>query len=343
MLEIYRDFELITMEPIFTDFFWRRRFSRPGEFQLTTAFSREAWEYFKPYDPRRPNEPGHVIYKRDVDEAAFIESRNVVDTIDNETMLIVRGRFLPSVLDRRQLTLAGNFTLQSLLSNIINNNFLAGAGSFRSMAGHMRLLPFTIPLVNVSVEYQRRNVYEAVTALLEESRIGLRANYNFATRTIDISFYEPVKTDVTFSKQFANIIEQDYRDDIEMYKNVVYVEDRLIHNDSTHRGFNRREIAVSAPRQGESTTLTQTALDALNENRAIRTISSVVNPYNNQFEYLKDWTIGSEVLSESRQLGFSEREVITEITEFYDASGMNLEVITGDYIERGNRRVRYHR
>ncbi|MCL2420824.1 MAG: siphovirus ReqiPepy6 Gp37-like family protein [Defluviitaleaceae bacterium] len=333
MIEIYKDFELITIDPVYTDFIWRRRFSRAGEFQLITNFTTEKLSLFA---------QGNVIYKRNVDEAGFIESRNVIQTIDNDLMLVVRGRFLPSLLDRRVVTLTGDFNLPTLLDDIISNNFLASAGHLRSIAPVVRLLPSMLPSINVSVEYQRRNVYDAVVNLLQVNNNGMRVQYNLDNRTFDISFYQPAETDVVFSKEFANIIEQDYRDDNEGYRNVVYVEDQYIHNNHLHSGLERREVAVSAPRAG-STTLSQTARDALNEHKAVRTLSSVVNPFNKQFEYLKDWDIGSVVTSENRTLGYSEREVITEITEFYDQSGLNLEVNLGDYIERGDMRVSSHR
>jgi len=333
MIEVYRNFELVTMNPVYTEFVWRRRFSKAGEFQLITGFTREKLDTFA---------IGNIIYKRDVDEAAFVESRNVIQSIEGELMLIVRGRFLPSLLERRIVTFTGNTNLQALLNSLVNNNFLGGAGTLRSMAPLVRLLPYTLPAVNVQAEYKQRNAYEAISSLLEENRTGVRTNYNLEAQAFDISFYTPVETDVVFSKEFANIVEQDFMDDNGRYKNVVYVEDQYIHNNSTFKGLERREIAVSAPRQG-SATLQQTAIDALNENKALRTLSSVVNPLSKQFEYLKDWNIGSVVLSENRILGYSEREVITEITEFYDETGLNLEVNLGDYIERGGLNVNNNR
>lgn len=328
MLEVYKNFELVTMAPVFTELVWRRRFSMAGEFQLTTNFTGEAFEIFG---------QGNILYKRNVDEAAFIESRNVIQSIDGELRLIVRGRFLPSLLDRRVVNLEWVSTPPIIVEHIINSNFLQGAGSLRSMAPGLRLLP--VPNFNgtrIAVEYRNRNAYDIITTLLQEHNAGLKGRYNFDNNTMDISFYEPVQTDVTFSKEFANIIEQDYRDDIERYRNVVFVEYNsgiFIHNNNAHTGLDRREIAVRA-RADTASGLMVSAWDAINENRAVKTLSSIVNPFNRQFEYLKDWNVGSVVLSENRAIGFLSREVITEVTEYYDRSGMNLEVNLGSYITR---------
>jgi len=91
-------------------------------------------------------------------------------------------------------------------------------------------------------------------------------------------------------------------------------------------------MSSSASRQ-ES--ITQAGVDALRQNQARKTLSSVVNPFNKQFEYLTDWTIGSIVHSESRELAYSEKGVVTEITEYYDSTGLNIEVNLGDILERG--------
>ena len=326
MVEVYKNFELMTMSPVFKTLMWRRRFSHAGEFQLVTNFTAEMFEIFG---------LGNIVYHRKVDEAAFVESRHVVQTVENDLVLVVRGRFLPSILDRRVATAQGHFTLQNLLTNIVNHNFLASAGARRSMAGSVRLLPFTLPSINVAADYHNRNAYEMVSRLLEEHGLGIRAAYNFATSTIDLSFYQPQETEVVFSKQFSNIIEQDYMDDTQPYRNVVFVREGdtiHIHNDALHTGINRREMSTSA---ASNESPAQAAIDALRQNQGRRTLSSVVNPFNKQFEYLTDWDIGSIVQSENRELAYSEREVVTEITEYYDSTGLNIEVNLGDIKERG--------
>jgi len=344
MIEIYKNWELLTMSPVFTSFIWRRRFSRSGEFQFVTDFNKDIWEYFEPMILDRQGniiKQGNIVYKRDTNEAAFIESRQKFDTFAGGQVMIIRGRFLSSLLDRRIVTLEGNFTLQNLLNNIINNNFLAAAGSLRSMAPAVRLLPFTLPGINIFAEYRSRNAYDIITDLLNQHFIGVRTIKNFNTRSFDIEFYMPAETDTVFNKEFNNILEQDYYEDTKQYRNVVYIDERdgggFIHNNTAFTGFNRREMGTAAPREG-SHTLTQTAIDALTQNSAVRTLTSVINPYNYQFEYLKDWDIGSVVLSESAALQYSEREIITEISEHYDQSGLNIEVSTGSYIDRRSRR-----
>lgn len=318
-------FKLITKCPDIETFRWFRRFSEVGRFMLTTEFSPKKMDIYA---------KGNVIYKRDVDEAAFIEGRRVLQTLNGEQRLIVEGRFISSLLDRRVATLTGDFQLPVALQNIISNNFLMDAGAARSMASLVRLMPMRITSGEViSIELNRRNTLDAIVSLIQDNGIGLRTRFNAKNRTLDIEFYEPTPSVAIFDKEFGNVLEQDYWDDTENFKNVVYVGDTFTYNNNI-TGFERREVFASEP-TGGSTFLTQTARETLNRHRATTTLQSVIDAGSKQFEYLKDWNIGSRILSQNRDIGFSQHEVVTEILEFYDETGLNIEASTGSYISRG--------
>jgi len=324
MIEIYNNFELIGLNPVYSKFTWIRRFSRAGEFRLETNFTPEKFREFA---------AGNIIYKRNVDEAAIIERRKVIQTINDELMLVVEGRHLSSILDRRIFSLEGEMQLISILDNIINNNFMAAAGTLRTMVPEgFRFIPYTVPPINISAQYRQANAYESIVKLCEENGLGVRMRYNFSTRTHDLMFYQPTQTDVVFAKKFANVIEQNYMDDTERYRNVVYIEDQHIHNNTFFSGMSRREMTIQMPGEGQN--FTQSSLDALHENRAIKILSSTINPYSEQFVYLEDWDIGSIVLSRNQELDYSEKEIVSEIVEIYGEEGLSLVVNLGDYIER---------
>ena len=84
-LEIYSDprdgGQLLSKAPTVGTLRWTRRFSQAGSFQLITAFSQENFELYRPYDPE-VSQRGHILYKRDNNEAAFIEGRKVIMTLD---------------------------------------------------------------------------------------------------------------------------------------------------------------------------------------------------------------------------------------------------------------------
>ena len=320
-VEVYRDFELLVKCPTVETLQWRRGFLRPGGFLLTTPFSPEKMDIYA---------IGNVIYKRDIDEAGFITGRRVIQLLDGDMRLIVEGVALHSLLGRRVISLEGSFTLQALLTSIVNGNFLAQAGSGRSMAPLLRLLPFSLSSFNenLTVEYRQRNALDVVVDLLEARDVGCRCAYNIPNRSLDLSFYDALPSDTVFDKEFNNVLEQDYFDDDSNYRNVVLVGDDFVYNNHIG-GFLRREVSTSEPRENTEALLRQAAREALGQNRLIRSLSSSVDVQNMQYVYERDWTIGSRVLSRNRDIGFSEHEVITEILEFYDEEGFHLDVNMG--------------
>jgi len=321
MIEIYRDFELLALAPVYSEFVWTRRFASAGEFRIETHFTPELFQELA---------EGNIIYKRDVDEAAIIEQRVVVQTIHDELKLIATGRHLSSILDRRIFSFEGEIELGALLQNIVNNNFMAASGVNRSMVGDgLVFTPGSLPSTIISAEYRRQNAYNVITTLCAENDLGVKVRYNIDNRTFDLAFLQPQETDTVFSKEFANVLEQDYRQDTTGYRNVVLVEDQYIHNNTLFGGMARREMTIGMPREGQAH-FTQSARDALYENRAVRSLTSTVNPHSEQFVYLQDWDIGSIVTSQSDQLGFSERAIVSEIVEIYGEEGFSLVVNIGD-------------
>jgi len=328
--EIYNsNWVLQEMTPIFVDFRWRRRFSRPGEFQLTVPYTVEQFNLYLPEQPPRhgrPRVPGNIIYNRGTNEAAFITSRHKIKTINNRELIIVRGHFAAIILNRRVVTLEGRFTHPVLLQNVINNNFLTGAISARRMA-NLRLLPISIPATSIWINARQRHADTVIIETLEDHSVGVRVDWNFAARMYEILFYRPMESETTFSHEFANVAEQEYWEDVSQYKNVVLVGDSFTHGTVT--GMDRREVAISAPAQGTQTNL-EAAREALQANRAVQVITSVISAASPQFIYMEDWGLGSIVTLENRDLDFRIREIVTEVTEFYDLSGRNIEINTSE-------------
>jgi len=335
-VSIYKDFNLLEKSPAVESFRWTRRFSRPGQFMLTTDFSPEKLELYKPTTVDRAGNiisEGNIIIKRDTSDAAIITQLRIISNFEGQLRMFVEGQFIPQVLDRRVFSLQGNFTPTQLLTNITNSNFQAGAGAARNMSPLVRVMPIPgFASDSTAVEYRRHVALDAITDICQGNNIGLRGRYNIPNRSFDIEFYLPEESRAKFDIEYGNVIEQDYIVDSENFKNVVYVGDNFVHNNHI-TGFSRREVVTSEPSAG-STSLQQTARDALNRNRFVRTLTSQVDAMQLQFPYMQDWDVGSIVLSRNRDIGFSEREIITEVVEFVDEKGLHIEVNTGDYLER---------
>jgi uncharacterized FlaG/YvyC family protein len=323
-LEIYKDFVLKGVLTTFVSLIWTRKFSVCGTFKLEIPFDLKKDLY-----KLEMLELGNVIYKRNTNEGAVIESHEIIQTSNGKLSFVINGRFLGSILDRRIFDLAGDLDINVLLTRIINENFLT-AGNRK--IDNLRLMPFSLPAKSIKADYKHQDALKAIETLMQQQQTGFRIDYNIDLKTYDLQFYDKKTTDVIFTPDFNNILQQDYLNSISKYKNVVYVGDIYVHND-TIQGLDRREKWTDKG-EGDQNYNLQKALDALQESRAIKSLASEIDPNSPQFDYLIDYDLGSLVLSENRFLNYSENDLINEITEVYSSTGLRLEVNFGDYIPK---------
>lgn len=323
ILEIYKDFVLKGALTTFVTLVWSRKFSVCGDFTLELPFDIETDLYKLDL-----LEVGNVIYKRDTDEGAIIESQQIIQVSGN-LKFIIKGRFLASLLDRRIFDLSGEIDINVLLERMINENFLT-IGNRK--IDNFRLMPFTLPTKLIKADYKHQDVLKCIETLMQQEKTGFKIIYNIDLKTYDLYFYDKKETNVIFSPELGNILQQDYLNSISQYKNVVYIDTVYIHNDDI-KGIERREKWIDKG-QGEQDYNLQRALDALEESKAVKTLASEVDPNSMQFYYLLDYDIGSLVLSESKLLNYSEMDLIIQINEVYSSNGLRLEINFGDYIPK---------
>ncbi|MCL1924032.1 MAG: siphovirus ReqiPepy6 Gp37-like family protein [Defluviitaleaceae bacterium] len=318
ILEIYKDFEnLLMLNPPFIEFVWHRKFSSTGEFRLNTNFSSENFKLF---------DIGNILFRRDLNEAALVEGRDVIQTEESGTILVVRGRFLSSLLDRRVATISTTANLNTILTTIINDNFLTSAAITRRMSPLLTMLPFDISSKQVLVEHSLRSALDIIGELAEEHQFGFNCIYNIQNQSFDLQFYNPTYSDAVFSSEFNNVLEEMFHEETERMRNVIIIGD-TIHNDNVYTGINRREMSTSGLRD-EEIAATQAIQTALRQNRHERSINAVIDTHNIQFAYLNDWNLGSVVTLKNRDLDFIEKRIVSDIVEFYDRAGFNIEVQT---------------
>jgi len=327
IISIYKGFKFIGRGTNVEEFRWTRRFSSPGEFEIRLPFSAEHFSLY---------ERENIIYRRDIGESAFVENIIVLQDLEGRQQLIVRGRFLSSIFERRVVNIPeGSYTPQELLQRIMHENFLAGAGTNRSMEPLVRLLPFDVSGEPVRVDVRGQNASQLIRDTLEENDLGVRVLFNIENQSYDVEFYPPVKSRAKFSFEWNNVKEQEFYSNTQNYRNVVLVGDNFIMNNHI-QGMERREVFQSLPRDNSAEYLERTARDALHRYRPRRTLTSSIDAQSLQFEYETDWTIGSVVLMTNRDLAFSHREIIIEILEYFDEQGRHFDITTGD-IRKGER------
>lgn len=198
----------------YISFIWTTRYYAPGDFELCAPIS---WiEYLAI----------HNYVKRPHDNCpCIIEKVEVKRTDEAQEMVIVTGRSLESILERRvianqqQITGSVIYSISSLLSyNVINpsdnarkiNNFFSGS--------------YSESTATVDAQYLGQNLLETICDLCETFSIGMRLtiedNNELWFETFDgkdRSLDQNTNARVIFSDDYDNLINCDYVKNIEGY------------------------------------------------------------------------------------------------------------------------------
>lgn len=168
---------------------------------------------------------------------------------------------------------------------------------------------------------------------------------------VDRSTEQAQRDAVVFSKEFDNVLSQNYVDDKSDYRNVCIIAGEgegtartyLVVNDSIN-GFNRREMFVDArdlqTENEDETTIPQAEYEAMLRERAntklaeterVRTFETDVD-YNSQFIYGADYYCGDKVTIKNDEIGAIIHTRIVTATEKYSKEGFELNIEFGSNV-----------
>lgn len=337
----------------FFSFSWRRRYYKYGEFELQCVLTPENLNLLQ-----REN----IIYKKDDTEAGYIEHRNLKQDADGKEILVVQGKFLTGYLNRRIIwgTEYINDTAESAMRILVNDNCINPSDSNRVIPNLVlgNLNRFT-KAVNYQVSYA--NLSEELESLSHISDLGHRINFDISNRKLIFDVYEGIDRGVSqsinpraiFSKEFENVLEQEYLDSLNNYKNTALIGgmgegiDRKLITLGDSVGLERYELFVDAKdisntvdNNGTTITLNETQYNNLLTERGkvnlaefyqVQTFDNKIN-LNSNLKYKADFDLGDIVTCVSKKWGITIDTRITEIEEIYEESGPQVNVTFGNNV-----------
>lgn len=330
MINVYsKDYERIGFIESYSYLSWVRRYSAVGEFELKCA---------------PENLPllslGNVIAKSKDDEAGIIETL-LVESVEKE-LITVRGRFLPVLLESRIIWDTENLNgdIGGCIGQLINNHAVNPTDTGRAIPNLSYKGIVTGKTIQTQISF--KNLLETVTGICSETGVGIKSV--LTGNGTSVSLYLGREQPFVFSKEFENLLSQNYTDSIKDFTNIAKVAgegegaDRqtVVVGDAT--GLNRKEIFVdardlaSSEYEDEEKYLKALELrgnEKLYEKRRRESFDAVANT-NSNLTYRKDFDLGDIVTVKSGLLGISKRLRITEITETYDENGLHMDLIFGD-------------
>lgn len=371
-MELYifnRELELEGVSDDFNSLIWIRRYFKPGEFTLVAPLTDDNINLLK-----REN----IIYKKGDNEAGYIETMNLKLNEAGQEEIHIQGKFLTNYLSRRIIwgNDSLNSTVEVAMRNLVNKNAITAPAEriipnlvLGSLKGYSETIKKSISYATVS---------DVLQEIAESNGFGFRINFNHLARKLEFEVYKGVNRTVNqisiapciFSRDFENILQQEYIDSLNNYKNVVLVagagEGALRRKTSLGfaSGLDRHELFVDAREISDKKMVTvvteeideegntvyeekeeevsmtdseyipllkQKGNEALSECYDIQSFESLINSRGNN-AYKVDYELGDlvTVYDEKWKLTLDTR--ITEIEEIYEGGTVEIRPTFGNNV-----------
>ncbi len=260
-----KSFVAIGLIDVVDSILWVERYSGYGEFEIYTPITIDLLNLLQEdYYIQIPNSSRTMI----------IESLEIKTNVETGNKLVVRGRSLESILERRiiwtQMIL--NQGLQLAIQNIITEAFITPTPG-GTYGDHRKVSNLTFSISsdtnvttpNVNEQYMSNNVYDVIKTLCDKNTVGFRLfltasnNLEFKLYSgIDRSYTQSTNSFVVFSPNFDNLISSDYFKTGRNRKTVAFifgyqqsdgqliVTSKGIPNYTTWPGLDHREVYIDA-------------------------------------------------------------------------------------------------
>ena len=337
------NFEPLDILDSFESLIWTDRYCGYGDFEIYTAVTSDLLTNLQ---------KGNFLYSKESMHMMVIEGRQITSDVEEGNRLIVTGRSLESILDRRivwgQSILTGNFQvgIQKLLNeNVINpsiverkiNNFIFEASTN----------PIILALT-IDAQLNGENLYSAIKMLCESQKIGFRITLDaFGVFTFklysgaDRSYEQVINPYVIFAPKFDNLLNSNYVESTIAFKNIALVGGegegaarKTVVTGGVVSGLSRREIfadasTISSTADGRTLTeaeynlqLTQKGLEVLSENVFIESFEGQVDT-TQLFKYGEDFFMG-DIVQLKNEYGVEARSRVTELIRSQSLSGVDV-------------------
>ena len=255
LLILDSSFTIISVMDTYKSLIWSDRYNEYGDFELYIPMERSLLNIFK-HD--------FYIWNANSEHTMIIEKFEINSDIEEGNFLVVTGRSLESILERRVITrqtiISGN--LQDAIIRLVTNNIVLPTDNSRKIPNFIVRKSTDPRVTNISIDeaqYIGDNLYSVIKSLCQEYNLGFKVilndnnNFEFSLYAgADRSYNQTINPYVIFSPNFENILNSNYLSSKQDYKNVVYVGgegegfDKVITSAGTASGLDRRECFEDA-------------------------------------------------------------------------------------------------
>lgn len=217
-----KNYDGIAMIDTFTSAIWTVRYDEAGDFEIYTPVR---------LDYIQAMQIGNYLWNRDSDRLMIIETVEIETDAEQGPQLIVTGRSLESILDRRVITNSATLTgsLPVVIEEILSNEIIRSG--VRQIPGFIYTRTKDPRITSLNVEFTARgeNVYDTICNLCQTYKLGFKViphgkgGFNFELYMgTDRSYNQNENPYVVFSPSFENLLNSNYIKSFKSYKNAIY-------------------------------------------------------------------------------------------------------------------------
>lgn len=342
-MEVYvldENFETVLALDIYQSLIWTDRYCDYGDFEIYTIVDMELINALS---------LDRYLWTEDSDHQMIIEDVRIETDVENGNFLIVSGRSLESILERRivwsQTNLKGNLQLE--VKRLLNENVISPSIADRKITNFIFEDSDDPKITNLTIDaqYTGDNLYDVVKDICQEKNLGFKITLNDENQFvfklysgIDRSYEQDERPYVVFSPDFDNFINSDYLESSKSLKTVTLVAGEgegaerktVVVGDNPKSGLSRRELFTDArdisSNTGETTLtddeynakLKQRGEEKLKETRETKTTSAQVKA-DQQYLYGKDFFIG-DMVQLRNEYGMEKK---VRVVEFIHSNNLN--------------------
>lgn len=339
------NFKMVSVLDVFISFIWTDRYYEYGDFELYTRVSTDILSKIQ---------SEYYLLNKESEHLMIVENIEIETDLEDGHTVKITGRSLESILDRRivwpSTIISGN--IQDCIKKLLNDSIISPSISERKIDNFIFDTSNNSKITNTIIEeteYNGDNLYEIISGLCSANDIGFKVVLNKSNQFVfslyvgeDRSYEQTKNPYVTFSPEFDNLINSNYVESIQDYKNVTLVAGEKDDNDipktaSTGNvsGLSRRELYTEATdinqKQEDDTTLTdeeyknlliQRGNEALLEHKISVTFDGEFDA-TQMYTYNKDFFMG-DIVQVANEYGIESKARIIEFIQSQDTNGYSM-------------------
>lgn len=254
LMVLNTDFQVVDILDDYTSLIWADRYQRYGDFEIYAPFSQSLYNKVK---------QNYYLVNDQTDHIMIVEGLEIDTNSETGAHYRITGRSLESILERRivwtQTSVSGN--LQTAIRKLINESIISPSISARRISNFVfeNSTDPRITSLTIDTQYTGDNIYDIISTLCETNDIGFKITLNDNNQFVfklysgdDRSYAQNANPYVVFSPSFENIINTNYIDNLEPWKNVTLVagedsgQQRVTETVGSASGLTRRELYTDA-------------------------------------------------------------------------------------------------